>query len=96
MGTLVTQAQAAYATWKASLPSTIEGLNALSSEQILANWRQEQVYLQAIKDAQDIEDSFFAARNDAFANFDAAYRSQRSSMEIEWQRKEDAGFDVDA
>ena len=86
MGSLVQQAQRAYATWKAAnSPADVSEWAALSDAEALALWRSEQLYLAAISDAQAIEDAFYAARAAA-----------RAALQASWQSKEEAGYDVDA
>ena len=96
MGNLVNNAQAAYTAWStANKPVDVAGWNALTSEQALALWKDEQMYLAAIADAQSIETSFYEARSAAFAAFEATKQSEFAALQNSWQAKEDNGFDVD-
>lgn len=97
MGSLVQQAQQAYATWKdANMPADVSGWAELTDAEALLLWRTQQQYEAAISDAQAIEDSFYAARAAAFADFESQKQSAFAALQVTWQAKEDAGFDVDA
>lgn len=97
MGSLVSQAQTAYNEWKATnWPTDMSAWNALTTEAKIALWGSEQMYLLAISDAQAIEESFFAARTEAFAQFEAIKQTEFVALQNSWQAKENAGFDVDA
>ncbi|TRZ53726.1 MAG: hypothetical protein D4S01_00865, partial [Dehalococcoidia bacterium] len=63
--------------------------------EIAAMFRNEQKYLQSIKDAQLIETSFYDARTEVISELEQAYRAEREALVILWQLKEDNGFDVD-
>lgn len=97
MGSLVTAAQTAYNTWKeANWPADVAGWNALTDAQKLALWSTEQQYQLGISDARAIEESFYEARTDAFAQFEAQKQSEFVALQNLWQSKEDDGpFDVD-
>ena len=97
MGSLVTAAQAAYNTWKGvNWPSDVASWNALTTEQKMELWAIEQQYLLGISDAQAIETSFYEARAEVFAAFEAQKQQEFVALQNLWQGKEDAGFDVDA
>ena len=96
MGSLVTQAQSAYNTWKSeNTPTDVSGWSELTDAEALALWRTEQTYLQAISDAQAIETSFYEARTEAFAAFEATKQSEFAALSSLWQSKEDNDYDVD-
>ena len=97
MGSLVSQAQTAYNDWKAAnWPTDVSEWSALTTEQKMALWGSEQMYLLAISDAQAIEESFYAARAEAFAAFESTKLSELAALQNTWQLKEESGFDVDA
>ena len=96
MGSLVNAAQTAYNEWKAAnWPSDVAGWNALTTEQKMNLWATEQQYQLAISDAQAIETSFYEARADVFAQFEATKQSELAALQQIWQSKEDNDFDVD-
>lgn len=96
MGSLVSQAQTAYNDWKsANWPTDVSAWNALTTEQKMTLWGSEQMYLLAVSDAQAIESSFFEARSEAFAQFEAQKQSEFVALQTLWQSKEDNDFDVD-
>lgn len=96
MGSLVTAAQTAYNDWKsANWPTDVSAWNALTTEQKMTLWGSEQMYLLAVSDAQAIESSFFEARSEAFAQFEAQKQSEFVALQTLWQSKEDADYDVD-
>ena len=96
MGSLVNATQTTYNEWKAAnWPSNVTAWNALTTEQKMALWGSEQMYLLAVSDAQAIESSFYEARAEAFAQFEATKQSEFSALQALWQSKEDNGFDVD-
>ena len=97
MGSLVSQAQEAYNSWKAAnYPSDVAGWNALTDTQKLALWSTEQQYQLGISDARAIEESFFEARTAAFAQFEATKQQEFVALQNLWQVKEDNGpYDVD-
>ena len=97
MGSLVNAATEAYNSWKtANWPADVAGWNALTTEQKMELWATEQQYQLGISDARAIEESFFEARSDAFAVFEAQKQQEFVALQNLWQSKEDAGFDVDA
>ena len=97
MGSLVSQAQEAYNDWRAdNWPADVTEWTELTDEEKMALWGSEQMYLLAVSDAQAIESSFYEARAEAFATFEATKQSGFSALQVSWQAKEDAGFDVDA
>ena len=97
MGSLVNQATEAYNNWKSTnWPADVAGWNALTDAQKLALWSTEQQYQLGISDARAIEESFFEARSDAFAQFEAQKQQEFVALQNLWQSKEDDGpFDVD-
>ena len=96
MGSLVTAAQAAYNEWvAANKPADVSEWSALTDAEAFALWKTEQTYLQAIADAWSIEESFYEARAQAFAQFEATKQSEFAALQQEWQAKEDSGYDVD-
>ena len=96
MGSLVNQANEAYQSWKeANWPSDVAGWNALTTEQKMNLWATEQQYQLGIADAQAIEESFFEARAETFAAFEAQKQTELAALQQLWQSKEDADFDVD-
>ena len=96
MGSLVTAAQTAYNDWKsANWPTDVAGWNALTTEQKMTLWSTEQQYQLGISDARAIEESFYEARADAFAQFEATKQSEFVALQTLWQSKEDNDFDVD-
>ena len=97
MGNLINSATEAYQTWKAAnWPTDVTAWNALTDAQKLALWSTEQQYQLGISDARAIEESFYEARTDAFAQFEATKQQEFVALQNLWQSKEDAGFDVDA
>ena len=96
MGNLITLATQAYDTYKATMPTSIADWDEATDAEIAALFREEMKYKQAIADAQLIEESFFEARAEAFAQFEATKQSEFVALQQSWQTKEDAGFDVDA
>ena len=74
---------------------TATNFAALTTEQKMALWGSEQMYLLAVSDAQAIESSFFEARSEAFAQFEAQKQSEFVALQQLWQSKEDADYDVD-
>lgn len=97
MGSLVNQAQTAYNTWKSeNWPTDVTTWNALTDAQKMALWSSEQMYKLAISDAQLIESSFYDARTEAFAQFEAIKQTEFVALQQLWQSKEDAGYNVDA
>ena len=96
MGSLVNQANEAYQSWKeANWPSDVAGWNALTTEQKMNLWVTEQQYQLGIADAQAIESSFFEARAEVFAAFEAQKQTELAALQQLWQSKEDNDFDVD-
>jgi len=97
MGSLVSQAQEAYQTWKAAnYPSDVAGWNALTVEQKMNLWATEQQYQLGISDARAIEESFYEARSAAFAQFESQKQQELVALQNLWQAKEDNGlYDVD-
>ena len=96
MGSLVTAAQTAYNDWKsANWPTDVSAWNELTDAEKITLWGSEQMYLLAVSDAQAIESSFYEARAEAFAQFEATKQSEFSALQVLWQSKEDNDFDVD-
>lgn len=96
MGSLINQATEAYNSWKTeNRPTDVSGWTDLTDTEALALWRTEQQYLAAIEDARLIEESFYAARTQAFADLEATQLAARTALQNSWQAKEDNGFDVD-
>lgn len=96
MGSLVTAAQAAYQAWQESKPSSIGGWDDLTDAEIASLFRDEQKYLQAIADAQMIEQSFYDARAQAFADYEATCTNGRVALQTAWQSYEDDMFTIPA
>jgi len=96
MGSLVQAAQTAYQEWKDTNPASITDWQSMTDAEVAAMFRQDQVYQQAIKDAQAIEDSFYAARTQAFADFESAHVAARSALQTTWQGYEDDMFTIPA
>lgn len=96
MGSLVTAAQAAYQTWKDSNPSSIKAWQTMTDAEVAALFRQDQIYQQAVKDAQSIEESFYDARTQAFADYEAACNAGRVALQSAWQGYEDDMFTIPA
>ena len=96
MGSLVNQANEAYQSWKsANWPSDVAGWNALTTEQKMNLWATEQQYQLGIADARAIEESFYEARAEVFAAFEAQKQQELAALQQLWQSKEDNDFDVD-
>ena len=95
MGNLITLAQQAYDTYKATMPTSIADWDKATDAEISALFREEMKYKQAIEDARLIEESFYDARTEAFAAFEAAKQSEFVALQQLWQAKEDNDFDVD-
>ena len=94
MGSLVTAAEAAYQTWKDSNPSSIAEWDSLTDADIANLFRGHQKYQQAIEDAKAIEQSFYDARAQAFADFEAGWNAARIALQQTWQGYENNMFTI--
>jgi hypothetical protein len=96
MGKLVQAATEAFNNWKATTPVTIDAYDKISDEDVISNYRTEQKYLIGIRDATEIESSFYAARTEALQALETKQLAERQALAALWQAKEDADYDVDA
>lgn len=94
MGSLVTAAQAAYQGWKDSNPASIEDWQGMTDAEIAALFRDDQMYQQAVRDAQSIEESFYDARTQAFADYESTCNNGRIALQGVWQGYEDNMYTI--